>query len=103
MSRVVFTTVKNLTEARRLGKLLVTEKIAACVTAVPKVESTYRWRGKVERSSEVMLLIKTSAQKIDELISRVKELHSYKVPEVLVFRVEGGLPEYLKWIEESVV
>ena len=100
---MVFTTVKNLTEARRLGKLLVTEKLAACVTAIPQVESTYRWRGKVEKSSEVMLVIKTTSKKIDDLISRIKKLHSYKVPEVLVLRVERGLPEYLKWIEESVV
>ena len=103
MFRVVLTTVKNMAEARRLSKVLVTKKLAACVTAVPKVESIYWWQGKVERGSEVMLVIKTTEKKLDKLISWIKELHSYKIPEVLVLRVERGLPEYLKWIEESVV
>ena len=99
---VVLTTVKNRAEAKRLAEMLVSEKLAACVSAVPNVSSVYRWRGKVERAREVLVVVKTSMKKLDRLIPRIKELHSYEVPEVLVLRVEQGLPEYLKWIEESL-
>ena len=99
---VVLTTVKNRAEAKRLGEKLISERLAACVSAVPNVTSIYRWRGRVERAREVLLVVKTSAKKIDRLIPRIKELHSYEVPEVLVLRVERGLPEYLKWLEESL-
>ncbi len=99
---VVLTTVKNRAEAKRLAEMLVSEKLAACVSAVPNVSSVYRWRGKVERAREVLVVVKTSMKKLERLIPRIKELHSYEVPEVLVLRVERGLPKYLKWIEESL-
>ncbi len=99
---VVLTTVKNRAEAKRLAERLVSEKLAACVSAVPNVSSVYRWRGKVERAREVLVVVKTSMKKLERLIPRIKELHSYEVPEVLVLRVERGLPKYLKWIEESL-
>ncbi len=99
---VVLTTVKNRAEAKRLAERLVSEKLAACVSTVPNVTSVYRWRGKVERAREVLVVVNTSMKKLDRLIPLIKELHSYEVPEVLVLRVEQGLPEYLKWIEESL-
>lgn len=99
---VVLTTVKNRAEAKRLAEMLVSEKLAACVSAVPNVSSVYRWRGKVERAREVLVVVKTSMKKLERLIPRIKELHSYEVPEVLVLRVERGLPKYLKWIKESL-
>jgi len=99
---LVLTTVKNRIEAKRMAEKLVSEKLAACVSAIPNVTSVYRWRGKVERAREVMLVAKTSAKKLDRLIHRIKELHSYEIPEILVLRVELGLPEYLKWLEESL-
>lgn len=102
MFSLVFTTVKNQAEARRLAEKLVSEKLAACVSMIPNVASVYRWRGRIERAKEVMLVAKTSAKKLDRLIRRIKELHSYKVPEILALRVERGLPEYLKWLEESL-
>lgn len=102
MFLLVLTTVKNRAEAKRLGEKLVSEKLAACVSALPNVNSTYRWRGKLERARENLLLIKTSNEKLDRLIPRIKELHSYEVPEILVVPIELGLPEYLKWVEESL-
>jgi len=99
---LVLTTVKNRIEARRMAEKLVSEKLAACVSSIPNVTSVYRWRGKVEQSKEVMLVAKTSEKKLDRLIHRIKELHSYEIPEILVLRVERGLPEYLKWLEESL-
>jgi len=85
-----------------MAEKLVSEKLAACVSAIPNVTSVYRWRGEVERAKEVMLVAKTSEKKLDRLIHRIKELHSYEIPEILVLRVERGLPEYLKWLEESL-
>lgn len=99
---VVLTTVKDRAEAKRLAERLVSEKLAACVSAVPNVTSIYRWRGKVERAREVLVVVKTSMKKLDRLIPRIKELHSYEVPEILALRIERGLPEYLKWISESL-
>ena len=98
----MLTTVKNRAEAKRLSEKLVSEKLAACVSALPGVSSTYRWHGKLERTREVLLLIKTSNKKLDRLIPRIKELHSYEVPEILVIPIKRGLPEYLKWIGESL-
>lgn len=99
---VVLTTVKDRAEAKRLAERLVSEKLAACVSAIPNVTSVYRWRGKVERAREVLVVAKTSMKKLDRLIPRIKELHSYEVPEILALRIERGLPEYLKWISESL-
>ncbi|MBA7595198.1 Divalent-cation tolerance protein CutA [subsurface metagenome] len=98
----MLTTVKNRSEAKRLSEKLVSEKLAACVSALPGVNSTYRWRGKLERTREVLLLIKTSNKKLNRLIPRIKELHSYEVPEILVVPIKRGAPEYLKWIDESL-
>jgi len=102
MFSLVLTTVKNQAEAKRLSEKLVSEKLAACVSVLPSVNSTYRWHGKLERAKENLLLIKTSNKKLDRLIPRIKELHSYEVPEVLVVPIERGLPEYLKWLVESL-
>ena len=85
-----------------MAEKLVSEKLAACVSAIPNMTSVYRWRGKIERTKEVMLVAKTSAKKLDQLIRRIKELHSYEIPEIIVLRVERGMPEYLKWLEESL-
>jgi len=102
MFYVVMVTTKDESEAKRLGEKLVSEKLAACVSVVTKVSSVYRWRGKIERADEALMLIKTSHKKLDRLIPRIKELHTYEVPEVLVLSVEKGSPEYIKWLEESL-
>jgi len=99
---VVLVTAKDESEAKRLGERLVSEKLAACTSVVPKASSVYRWRGKIEHADEALMLIKTSQEKLDRLIPRIKELHTYEIPEVLVLMVERGSPEYLKWLEESL-
>ena len=103
MFLIVLTTVKNRAEAKKISEALVLEKLAACVNTLPSVSSVYRWRGKVERSSEVMLIIKTSSKNLDKLMARIKELHSYEVPEILALKVDRCLPQYLRWIDESLV
>ena len=103
MFLIVLTTVKNRAEAKKISEALVSEKLAACVNMLPSVSSVYRWRGKVARSSEVMLIIKTSSKNLDKLMARIKELHSYEVPEILALKVYRSLPQYLRWIDESLV
>ncbi len=102
MFYLVMTTVKARVEAERIAKKIVGEKLAACVNVVPSISSTYRWKGKIERSRETLLLMKTSGEKLDKAIKRIKELHTYKVPEIIALPIERGLPEYLKWLKKSL-
>jgi len=102
MFYLVLTTTKTHAEAERITKKIVGEKLAACVNVVPSISSTYRWKGKIERSREALLLIKTSDEKLDRLIKRIAKLHSYEVPEIIALPIERGLPEYLKWLKESL-
>src|SRR5580658_6275067 len=97
-ARIVLTTTADIGAARRLGRALVEERLAACATIVPAVESMYRWKGQMEGSNEALLLLKTSAERVDELEARLKELHSYQTPEFLVLPVERGSAGYLEWM-----
>ena len=97
---IVYITTKDEDEARKIGRTLVEERLAACVNIHP-IESIYRWEGNVEEETEVAMLVKTKTGLIDEVIQRVKELHSYEVPCIVALPIEKGYPDYLKWIEES--
>jgi len=101
-ARIVLTTAGSVEEARRLGRTLVEEHLAACATLVPAVESIYRWQGAIETSIEILLLLKTTADQIAVLQTRLLELHSYETPEVLVLPVESGSSAYLDWLTASV-
>jgi periplasmic divalent cation tolerance protein len=79
----------------------VEERLAACANLIPGVESIYRWQGKIEQNPEVAALFKTTEAGRARLETRLKELHPYELPEILLFRPEGGLPAYLRWIEEN--
>ncbi|MBC7219265.1 MAG: divalent-cation tolerance protein CutA [Hadesarchaea archaeon] len=102
MFSIVLTTVKDRREANRISRALVSEKLAACVSIIPNVSSVYRWQGRVEKSREMILVIKTATKKMERLTSRIRELHSYQVPEIISLKVQGGLPQYLKWLKESL-
>jgi periplasmic divalent cation tolerance protein len=98
-ARIVMTTTANPEEARRLGRTLVEERLAACATLIPAVESIYHWQGKIESSTETLLLLKTGAEQLAALEARLRELHSYQTPEFLVLGVETGSKPYLDWLE----
>ena len=96
----IYITTKDEDEAKRIGKALVNERLAACVNIHP-IESIYRWEGRIQEEAEVAMFVKTKAKLVDEVIKRVKELHSYEVPCIVALSIEKGYPDYLKWIEES--
>ena len=98
---VVFSTFPDAETARKIGRVLVEEKLAACVNILPGIESIYRWKGEVETSDEVLALIKTTIGKYHLLEQRIRALHSYEMPEIVAFRLHDGLPDYLNWLEQS--
>jgi periplasmic divalent cation tolerance protein len=100
--RIVLSTAGSEDEARRLARHLVEHQLAACVNIVPRVESIYRWQGKVESSQEWLLLIKTSAEKFPAVRDAIRELHSYDLPECVALTIEDGSPDYLQWLADSV-
>jgi len=94
-------TCASVAEARRIGRGAVEKKLAACANIVAGVESIYRWKNKVERAREVLVVMKTTVARLRELEREVKRVHSYEVPEFVVLPVVAGSREYLKWIEEN--
>ncbi len=98
---VVFMTAANGEEATRLAEMLVGAHLAACVQILPEIESVYRWQGKIERSSEVLLLVKTKREKFDELEREVRALHSYDTPEIVAVPIVTGSAPYLEWLNQA--
>ena len=98
-SRIALTTCGTPDEARSLARAIVEERLAACVTLIPRRQSIYRWQGKIESSAETLLLIKTDPHKLSALEARLPALHSYEVPEFLVLDVESASHPYLEWLQ----
>ena len=95
---VVFMTAANGEEATRLAEMLVGAHLAACVQILPEMESVYRWQGKIERQSEVLMLAKTTQGKFDDLEREVRALHSYDTPEIVAVPIVKGSAPYLEWL-----
>jgi periplasmic divalent cation tolerance protein len=98
---IVFSTFGTADEARRVARILVEERLAACANFLPQVESIYRWKGKIETSAETLVLFKTTIDRYWQLEPRLRELHSYEIPEIIAIRAHVGLPAYMRWIDES--
>ncbi|HEX4783845.1 MAG TPA: divalent-cation tolerance protein CutA [Candidatus Sulfotelmatobacter sp.] len=101
--RIVLTTAGSEDEARKIAHYLVAQRLAACVNIIPRIESIYRWKEKVESSQEYLLLIKTSAGRFPQVRDAIRELHSYELPECVAISIEDGSPEYLQWLAYSLV
>jgi periplasmic divalent cation tolerance protein len=99
---VVLSTVGKAEDAERIGRALVERGLAACVNVLPAVTSIYRWKGKLEREEERLLLIKTRADRFAALRDALVALHPYEVPEVLALPVADGHAPYLQWLDASV-
>ena len=102
MYRLILVTAKDIKEARKIAKALVSNKLAACVSIVGKIESIFWWKGKIDSSSETLLIIKSKEIKLPKIIKLVKSLHSYDLPEIITLPISSGLKPYLNWINESL-
>ncbi|NOZ58493.1 MAG: divalent-cation tolerance protein CutA [Euryarchaeota archaeon] len=101
MYAVIYITAKDAEEARSIARKLVEERLAACANIIEKVTSFYWWRGRIEEDEEALIILKTLRKKVPAVVERVKQLHSYQVPEVIALEVVEGSPEYLRWLEEE--
>ncbi len=97
---VVYVTAPNEDEALKIARAVVGEGLAGCVNIVKGIRSIYVWEGKIEDDTEVLMIIKTDTSLFRRLASRVKELHSYTVPEVIALPVLDGSEDYLAWLKE---
>jgi periplasmic divalent cation tolerance protein len=102
MHIVIFITVGGREEGARIAKVLVEERLAACVNIIEGMCSVFRWKGKVEEAKEFLLIAKSVDGLLDSLIKRVRELHSYTTPEIISFKITGGSKEYLDWVASNV-
>jgi periplasmic divalent cation tolerance protein len=98
---LAITTVASPDDASRLVRALLAERLVACGTLLPGARSLYHWEGEVTDELEVVVLLKTTAQRLDALGDAFAELHPYEVPELLVFRSQAGLPAYLGWVRDE--
>jgi periplasmic divalent cation tolerance protein len=99
---VVYVTAGSPAEGERLARALVEERLAACVNRIKAVQSVYRWQGRVEQSDEELLIIKSRKDLFPALEKRVRELHSYAVPEVIAVPLVAGSAGYLGWLGDQV-
>ena len=97
---ICFTTTNQEKEAKAIAQDLVRERLAACVQLVPKITSYYMWDGAPQEDQEILLIIKTHGERLEELKEYISAHHSYEVPELVVLDVTDGLPEYLEWLEQ---
>jgi periplasmic divalent cation tolerance protein len=98
---VVLITAPSLREARAIGRKLVEEKLAACANIIPQVASLFSWQGKIRRERESLMVLKTQQSCFDRLVTRVKSLHSYSVPEIIALPIIRGSKDYLRWIRNT--
>jgi periplasmic divalent cation tolerance protein len=99
---LVLTTAGSQSEARKIAQSLVERRLAACVNIVPRIQSIYIWKGKVEKAEEYLLLIKTVKPREEQVRAAIRELHSYGLPECIAISIASGSAEYLKWLSDSV-
>ena len=96
---VILITTSGEEEAHKIAELLVNGKKAACVNIVPRVDSLFRWKDKLDSARESLLLVKTKASLFPEIVELVKRTHSYEVPEIIALPIIAGSEDYLKWLD----
>ena len=99
---VIFITTATVEEAQQISRVLLNQRKAACVNIVPGVSSRFWWRDKLDSAQESLLIVKTKAALLPEIISLVKGMHRYDVPEIIALPIVGGNQDYLEWIGKSV-
>ena len=101
-TKLIYVTTASSDEAVRIAEAVVTERLAACANILDGVTSIFHWEGKLCRENEAVLILKTTEEKTDALTARIKELHSYECPCIVVLPIEGGNPAFLEWIKREV-
>jgi periplasmic divalent cation tolerance protein len=99
---VVLSTCANEQEGEKLARLLVEEKLAACVNVIPRMRSFYWWKGAIETSEECLLLVKSSRDLFERVKSVLASAHSYEVPEVVALPIVDGSENYMSWLEANL-
>jgi periplasmic divalent cation tolerance protein len=94
----VYVTAADPAEADRIGRAAVTERLAACANILPGMRSIYWWEGRIEEGDEAVLILKTTRPRLDALMARVRELHSYDCPCIEALEVADGNPDFLAWV-----
>ncbi|TGL55988.1 divalent-cation tolerance protein CutA [Leptospira kemamanensis] len=98
----VYTTFPEKEEAKKIARIVISEQLAACANLVDKMESIYVWKDEIEESNEVICLFKTTKEKSEPLMQRIKENHSYETPCIVVWPILSGDVDYLDWIRKSL-
>lgn len=98
---VILVTTGSEEEAKKIAAALIDERLAACANIIRSVQSVFRWQGEVEDEPETLMILKSVAAKVEAVTAKVKELHSYDVPEVIALPIIGGAADYLKWVHEE--
>lgn len=96
--RILLSTIDSEDRAEQIARTLIEERKVACVNILPGLTSVYHWNGALEHSSEHLLIIKTTSDKVETTVNRLKDIHPYEVPEIIVLDVVDGLPSYLEWV-----
>ena len=99
---VIFVTASNKREAQKIAAGLIKQRLAACVNIMDKVDSVFFWEGKIQKTKESLLIIKSKKEKMSKVIKLVKSLHSYEVPEIIALPVIAGDKPYLRWIDAAL-
>ena len=102
MHIAIFITAANKKEAEGIAAALIKAKLAACVNIIDKVDSFFRWQGKIDKAKECLLIVKSKKSSLLKIIAKVKALHSYSLPEIIALPIISGDKEYLRWIDDSV-
>ena len=99
---IILTTVSSKKEAELIGSKLIDKELAACVNIIPNIKSIYRWKGKINKDSEYLLIIKTVKRAEEDIFENIRKLHSYDTPEMISIPITGGEKSYLNWLSKSV-
>jgi len=95
---IVLVTASSTKEATKIAKAMIHEKRAACASILPAITSIYHWQGKIQKSREALLILKTTRRQYSDLEKSICAMHSYEIPEVISIRVNKGLPQYIDWV-----
>jgi len=100
---VIYITTGSLSEAKKIGRTLVEEKLVACSNIISPIRSIYSWQGKICDDKEVLMILKTRKKLFKQIVKRVEKLHSYEVPEIIAMPIVEGSNQYLSWIDEETI